>query len=526
VETLERIARLLNSDVYPWVPSRGSVGASGDLAPLAHLALVIIDDPAGRVFAGDHRGLPMRRGVYADRPRTDHFANLEPGMLAQACGLEPWRLEAKEGLALTNGTQLMTALGALALFDAFTAFEASVVTAAASLEAIKGCVQAFDPRIAALRRMSEQGEIAGLLCRLTDGSSILASRSYLPYLNRVRSRVEAVLTSHPPGTVSKGLRAVDDHCQKALATAGRGESPLSDVREITRLLAVVTAEMASLGLDRERALLAPAFSAVESAAPSSPRVQDDYSFRCTPQVLGSALWAMRTSLARICNELNAVTDNPLVFPGRPDTPEVLSGGNFHGQPVSMAMDVAAMAVSEVSSVSERRSAKLLDSTFNYGLPAHLVPRSGLNSGFMLAQYTAAALVSECKLLSHPASVDSIPTCESTEDHVSMGPLAGLKLQRVVENLENVVGIELLLGCQALDMWRPLRAGRGVEAVHRLVRESGVPFVDRDVPLYQLIDGCVNLIRSGGVHRAVDAALGPAYSLVPNRDAEERPEAAT
>ncbi|MBN1424590.1 aromatic amino acid lyase [Candidatus Fermentibacteria bacterium] len=506
VETLERIVTLLNADVFPWVPSRGSVGASGDLAPLAHLALVVIGDAAGRICSQDAPSAPLRQGSYRDRPRFEHFVDLSPGVLEHACGLEAYELDAKEGLALTNGTQLMTALGALALFDVLTAFEASVAGAAASLEAIKGCMRAFDPRVAQLRRMVEQGQVAAWLNLLMGGSTIISGRAYLPYLNRVRSHITGVMASGPPHSVADTLTAAEAQCTIALDVAGRGESPGDNVREISRLLAQAMGEMASTGMDRERAILAPALAAVEAVAPSSPRVQDDYSFRCTPQVLGSALWVVRTALQRISNELNAVTDNPLVFPGELGENSVVSGGNFHGQPISMAMDMAAMAASEIASISERRSAKLLDSTFNYGLPAHLVPRSGLNSGFMLAQYTAAALVSESKLLSHPASVDSIPTCESTEDHVSMGPLAGLKLHRVVENTEHVVAIELLLACQALDMWQPLRPGRGVEAVRRLVRESGIPFVEHDVPLYPLMEGCVALIRNRSIHYALQRTM--------------------
>ena len=506
VATLERLVRLLNADVFPWVPSRGSVGASGDLAPLAHLALVIIGDPAGKIFAGTNHPSPLRRGTYRDRPRAEEFISLEEGVLSDSCGLDPCELEAKEGLALTNGTQLMTALGALSLYDAFVGFEASLVTAAASIEAIKGCVQAFDPRIAVLRRMEEQGQVASWLTRLTEGSTILAGRAYLPYLNRVRSRVSSVLASPAAPAVGDALRTAEELLERATAAASRGESPVQEVRDLSAALSRAVAELAARAMDRERALLAPALSSVESVAPASPRVQDDYSFRCTPQVLGSALWVLRTTQARIEHELNAVTDNPLIFSGQAGDPEVLSGGNFHGQPVALAMDMAALAASEIASISERRSAKLLDSTFNYGLPAQLVPRSGLNSGFMLAQYTSAALVSESKLLSHPASVDSIPTCESTEDHVSMGPIAGLKLLRIVENLETVVGIELLLSCQALDMWRPLRPGRGVAQVHDAVRASGIPFVEQDVPLYQLIEGCAALIRNGTVHRVLRATM--------------------
>ncbi len=505
--TLERLARLLNSDVFPYVPSHGSVGASGDLAPLAHLALVVVGDPAGMIHAGPKRA-PARRGDYVEKPLLEEFHPLAEGVLEQACGLGPHELAAKEGLALTNGTQLMTALGTLALYDAFVAVEAALAAAAASVEAIKGCVQAFDPRVAAVRRMPEQAEVAACLLRLMQGSAILSSPASLPFLGRARARVKSMLHGER-SPLLEGLEPVLVELERAAEAVARGHAPTEELLRASSGIASLIPRLVAEGRRLEGTSFAQALCDLASVVPATPRVQDDYSFRCTPQVLGAALWGLRVARGRLESELNAVTDNPLLFSSDDGTPTVLSGGNFHGQPVAMAMDVAAMAASEVASLAERRCAKLLDPAFNAGLPAQLVPRSGLNSGFMLAQYTAAALVAESKLLSHPASVDSIPTCASTEDHVSMGPLSGLKLRRVVENLEQVVGIELLLACQALDLWRPLRPGRGVAAVWEAVRACGVPFVDQDVPLYELMDRCARLVRSGGIRAALAHAFAEA-----------------
>ncbi len=504
--TLERIVTLLNARVYPWIPSRGSVGASGDLAPLAHLALVITGDPAGKIYIRESDPVSNHRGDFIETPRATSFVPLEPGLLQRSCGLGPYDLDAKEGLALTNGTQLMTALGALSLYDAFVSLEAALVAAAASIEAIKGSVQAFDERLSELRGFQEQSEIASSIKGMLRGSSILASACNIPYLKRISQRIEAILHEDIPLSVRQALTMVIQECERALGKARFGDHPRLETRLIFRLVSEAIVSLDAEGQDRLRANLVPILTEIEAVAPGSPRVQDDYSFRCIPQVLGSALWVLNTCGERIVAEMNAVTDNPLIFESASgkssDSPNVLSGGNFHGEPVAMAMDMAAIAISEIASLSERRSAQLLDSSHHYGLPSQLIARSGVNSGFMIAQYTAAALVSECKLLAHPASIDSIPTCENTEDHVSMGPIAGLKLRRLLANLEEVIGIELLLAGQALNMWHPLEPGPGGRLLLDLFAKADIPFVESDLPLYQLMERTVFFIRKEMLHLAI------------------------
>jgi len=507
--TLQRIVTLLNHRVYPWVPRRGSVGASGDLAPLAHLALVITGDASGRIYFRENDTSPKHRGDYIDSPRANGFQPLHQGVLHQVCGLSTYKLKAKEGLALTNGTQLMTAMGALCLYDAFVAFEAAILAASAGLEAIKGSLQAFDDRISKLRNMDQQVRVAGWIRSLLHESDILLSPYNVPYINRIRRRIETILGESIPERIRETLVSVVDQCDHVIEKTERGEHPRLETRDIFRIVSEAIVSLDAAGFDRLRSNLAPILSEIESVAPSSPRVQDDYSFRCIPQVLGSALWALEFCVDRIEAEMNAVTDNPLIFPGleeHPVTPEVLSGGNFHGEPVAMALDIAGIAAAEIASLSERKSAQLLDSSHHYGLPSQLIARSGVNSGFMIAQYTAAALTSENKLLAHPASVDSIPTCENTEDHVSMGPVAAMKLRQIVENLEDVVGIELLLAGQALHMWQPLRPGPGGRLLHKLLSGMEVPFVENDMPLYELMERTVHLIRNGSIRREIDALL--------------------
>jgi len=445
---------------------------------------------------------------------------LESGVLQEHCGLGPYELEAKEGLALTNGTQFMTALGALGLYDALMAFESALVASAASIDAIKGSRAAFDRRLSELRRMDEQSDVADWISGLLNESSILSSTFNVPYVRRVKMRIERVLVEKIPQDVRKSLEKVVSECDGAIDKAKNQEHPRQETRRVFRLLAEAIISLHAEGYDRLRAELAPTLTEIESVAPVSPRVQDDYSFRCTPQVLGSALWVLKSSLVRIEAEMNAVTDNPLIFDSsssaQSSLPDVLSGGNFHGEPVAVAMDMAAIAVSEIASLSERQSAQLLDSSHHYGLPSQLVARSGVNSGFMIAQYTAAALVSECKLLAHPASVDSIPTCENTEDHVSMGPISGLKLRSMVGHLEEVIGIELLLAGQALDMWQPLNPGVGGRLLQELLSDAGIPYVEYDQPMYDLMERSTALVRKSILH----LALAKHFSLKRNEDHEK------
>jgi histidine ammonia-lyase len=390
LETLELLVAMLNHGVHPVVPSQGSVGASGDLAPLAHLALALIGE-GECVRAG--RRLPSAEAL-------------------AAVGLSPVALEPKEGLALVNGTQLITAVTALALADAERLALTADVVGALTLDALQGTDVAFDARIHAARPHPGQSATARNLKRLLEGSA---------------------------------LRESHRDCG---------------------------------------------------------RVQDAYSLRCMPQVHGAVRDALAYVARVVAVEMNAATDNPMVFAA---TGEILSGGNFHGQPVALAADLLAIVGAQLGGISERRTERLVNPALS-GLPAFLAREGGLHSGLMLAQVTAAALVSESKALAHPASVDSIPTSAGREDHVSMGPTAAWKAARVVQNTARVLAIELLSACEALEFRRPLRSSAALEAVHALVR-TRVDAHGQDRPLSPEIEALAVLVRSGAVAHAAESACG-------------------
>jgi histidine ammonia-lyase len=379
IETLDALVAALNRGVHPYVPSRGSVGASGDLAPLAHIALCLIGE--GDVWDGQKR---------AAAAATLH-----------ATGLAPVTLDAKEGLALINGTQVSTAVVALALAGADRLARAADVTAALSIDALQGSMRPFDPRIHAARPFAGQMTSAANLTRLIDGS---------------------------------GINAAHANCG---------------------------------------------------------RVQDAYSMRCAPQVHGAAREVLTWIRQVVTTEMNAATDNPMVFA---DEDEIVSGGNFHGAPVAIAADVLVLAVAQLATISERRSERLVNPALS-GLPAFLTRYGGLQSGLMIAQVTAAALASEIKTLAHPASVDTIPTSANKEDHVSMSMAASLKAERAVQLAAHVIAVEVLCACQALDLLSPLTTSAPLARVHALVREH-VPTLVDDRPPAPDLDRIVQMIRSG------------------------------
>ena len=392
VETAELLIECLNRGVLPQVPSRGSVGASGDLAPLAHLALPLVGE-----------------GV------AELDGELLPGAEALArADLEPIRLEAKEGLSLINGTQFMAAFGSLGTVRARRLAAAADIACALSLEALQGSRVAFGSDVQALRPLPGQAASARNVLRLLDGSAIMEAHRW---------------------------------CDK---------------------------------------------------------VQDAYSLRCAPQVHGAARDLIAYVAGTVGVELNAATDNPLVLP---DRGELVSNGNFHGQPVAFALDALAMAVSELASISERRTERLVNPALSDGLPAFLTANGGLNSGFMIPQYVAAALVSESKSLCHPASVDSIPTSANQEDHVSMGNAAGLKAWQVLANAERTLAIELLAGAQAVEFLAPLAPGAGVAAAHDAVRGLS-PRLTEDRPLSGDIEAVARTIRDGSLIALVESEVGP------------------
>ena len=375
VETVEALLRLYNERLYPRIPAQGSVGASGDLAPLAHLALALMG--IGEVRLAD-----------------------------------PLRLAPKEGLALLNGTQVSTALALAGLFAIENVFAAATAAGALSVDAAAGSDTPFDPRIHALRGHAAQSEIAACYQSLLTGSEIR------------RSHLE-----------------------------------------------------------------------------NDPRVQDPYSLRCQPQVMGACLEQMRYAARILEIEANGVTDNPLVFA---DTGEVLSGGNFHAEPVALVCDALAVAIAEIGALSERRIALLIDTSLS-GLPPFLVEHGGVNSGFMVPQVTAAALASENKSLAHPASVDSLPTSANQEDHVSMATFAARRLSDMARNSAGIVAIELLAAAQGIDFRAPLRTSPALQPVHALVR-SRVAFYDHDRYFAPDIEAIRALVESGALRRFVPGLL--------------------
>jgi histidine ammonia-lyase len=391
VATVELLLECLNRGVLPRVPARGSVGASGDLAPLAHLALPLVGEGQATVEGELLDGAEALRAV----------------------GLEPIRLASKEGLSLVNGTQFMAAMAALGVVRARRLAATADLACALSLESLQGSRTSFRPAVHRARPLKGQQESAANVWRLLEGSAIIESHLW---------------------------------CDK---------------------------------------------------------VQDAYALRCAPQVHGACRDLLDYVAATIEVELNAATDNPLVLL---DEGDIVSAGNFHGQPLAFALDALAMAVAELASISERRVERLVNPTLSDGLPPFLVEEGGLNSGFMIPQYVAAALVSENKVLAHPASVDSIPTSAGQEDHVSMGNAAGLKALRVLDNAERALAIELLAGAQAIEFLAPLQPGDGVRAVHDVVRDLSRR-LDEDRSLSADIELVADAIRSGAIVSAAESEIG-------------------
>jgi histidine ammonia-lyase len=393
---VERLVDLLNAGVVPRIPAQGSVGASGDLAPLAHLGLVLIGEGeasyCGQLLTG--------------------------GEALKRAGIEPLVLEAKEGLSLINGTQYMAALGALSVLECARLATLADVAGAMSLEALKGSQVPFDARLMRVRPHPGQAESAANLRRLLEGSVIMESHR---------------------------------DCGK---------------------------------------------------------VQDAYSLRCMPQVHGATRDALRWTVEVLGREINGVTDNPLVFPADPAHPEpdLLSGGNFHGQPLALALDLAGIAIAELANISERRVEQLVNPALSSGLRPFLARRSGLESGFMIAQVASASLVSENKILAHPASVDSIPSSAGKEDHVSMGSVSARKLGQIVSNVATSLAIEILTAAAGLDERLPLAPGRGVLAAHRAVRQV-VGELTGDRPLYIDIRKVLSLMANGTLLKAVEKEVG-------------------
>lgn len=388
LETLALLMAMINNNIIPVIPSQGSVGSSGDLAPLSHLVLAMIGK--GEVQ------------IYKDVMNEDqHKVRIIKSSVAlKKFGLTPVKLAAKEGLALINGTQMMTAFASYICIEAKKLRKMADIAGALSHEALRGTDNAFDSRLHKLRPFPGQIAVAKNILAMIKGSEIR-----------------------------------------------------------------------------------------ESHREDDPRVQDSYSIRCIPQIHGASRDTIDYVCSRIETEINSVNDNPLIFP---DDETHLEGGNFHGQPVALAMDFMAIALSEYANVSERRTERMLDGSLS-SLPRFLAKNGGLNSGLMIAQYTAAALVSENKVLSHPASVDSIPTSANQEDHNSMGSIAARKCFQILNNVQTVLAIEILTSCQALEFHKPLKPGKGTLTAYQLVRKISNS-IDSDVVLYVEIEKVSELIK--------------------------------
>jgi histidine ammonia-lyase len=401
-DLVDVLLAMLNGRVHPRIPAQGSVGASGDLAPLAHLALAMIGE--GEACVG---------GVPGEEPAS---ALLPSAEAMQRAGVPPVVLQAKEGLALINGTQYMASLGTLALLEAERLCVVADVAGAMSLEALKGSSRPFDERLQSARPHPGQATVAANMRSLLAESEIMESHK---------------------------------HCGK---------------------------------------------------------VQDAYSLRCIPQVHGATRDALAWVRAVLEREVDSVTDNPSVFLREDGGADILSGGNFHGQPLALALDLAAMAIAELANISERRVEQLVNPALSTGLTAFLAPGSGLHSGFMIAQVASASLVSENKVLCHPASVDSIPSSAGKEDHVSMGSVSARKLQQVVANVRNALAIEILTAAAGLDQRAPLTPSKGVASAHAAVRARVAPLTE-DRPLYRDIATVAQMIAAGPLVAAAQDAVG-------------------
>ena len=390
LSVVETLLQMINKGVHPIIPEKGSLGASGDLAPLAHMVLVMIGEGEA-IFEGNR----MSGKSAMDK-----------------AGIPVVTLVSKEGLALINGTQVMTAIGGLAIYDALKLSKTADIAAALTMEALNGITDAMDARVHKVRGHIGQISSASNLLRLLEGSKM---------------------------------------------TTRQGEQ----------------------------------------------RVQDPYSLRCTPQIHGATKDALEFIRAKIEIEMNAATDNPLIFP---DEEDVISGGNFHGQPIALPMDLLGIASAELANISERRLERLINPSLSNGLPAFLTEKGGVNSGFMIIQYSAASLVSENKVLAHPASVDSIPSSANQEDHVSMGTIAARKAREITDNARKVIAMELLAACQAIDLREEKSLGKGTKIAYKIIREK-ISRLHEDRVMYLDINKSEEIVCSNKLVEEIEAFIG-------------------
>ena len=390
-ETLEVLKEMLNRGVTPIVPEKGSLGSSGDLAPLSHMVLTM---------------LGLGEAIYEGKRMDSKEA-------MKKAGIEPLEfLSAKEGLALINGTQCMTAVGAITVYDALNLMKTADIALCLTMEALNGITCAMDERVHLVRPHKGQFNTARNVLNIVDGSEMVSEQGQL-------------------------------------------------------------------------------------------RTQDAYSLRCSPQIHGASKDALEYVKQKLEIEMNSVTDNPIIFPG--EDQKIISGGNFHGQPMALSFDFLGIALAEMANISERRLEKMVNPALSDGLPAFLVNHGGLNSGFMIVQYSAAALVSENKVLAHPASVDSIPSSANQEDHVSMGTIAARKARDIMDNVRKVIAMELLTAVQAIDLRGKKKLGVGTEAAYSIIRDH-TPFIDKDRIMYKDINICEDIIKDNLLVEVVEEAL--------------------
>ncbi|MGX4600970.1 histidine ammonia-lyase [Faecalimicrobium sp. JNUCC 81] len=390
IETLQTLVNMINKGVHPIIPEKGSLGASGDLAPLSHMVLTMLGEGEA-IYKGER---------------------LDSKVAMEKAGIDVLEyLSEKEGLALINGTQVMTSVGLLTLYDSMNLLKTADIALGLTMEALNGITCAMDEKVHSVRPHKGQINTAKNILNIVSGSEMTTKQGQM-------------------------------------------------------------------------------------------RVQDAYSIRCSPQIHGASKDALEYVKNKINIEINSVTDNPIIFP---QEEEVISGGNFHGQPMALSFDFLGIALSEIANISERRLEKLVNPALSHGLPAFLVNKGGLNSGFMIVQYSAASLVSENKVLAHPASVDSIPSSANQEDHVSMGTIAARKAREIMENTRKVLSMEILGAVQAIDLRGKKKLGIGTEAAYRVVREN-TTFVDKDRIMYKDINISEDLIKKNLLVEAVEKAI--------------------
>ncbi|MDO5726028.1 MAG: histidine ammonia-lyase [Tissierellia bacterium] len=389
LSTIQTMIDMLNKGVHPIIPEKGSLGSSGDLAPLSHMVLVMLGKGEA-IYKGERM----------------------PGDIAmKKAGIETIDLSSKEGLALINGTQVMTSIGSHVVYDSLNLFKAANLALGLTMEALNGITDAFDPATHIIRKHTGQIETAKRVLEILDGSEM---------------------------------------------TSKQGEL----------------------------------------------RVQDAYSLRCAPQVHGASLDCFNFAKEKVETEMNAVTDNPIILV---DEDRVISGGNFHGEPMAMVFDYLKIGIAELASISERRLERLVNPQLNNGLPAFLIENGGLNSGFMIVQYAAASLVSENKVLAHPASVDSIPSSANQEDHVSMGTIAARQAREILGNAKKVVAMELLCACQAIDLRGKKQLGKGTEIAYNLIRKK-IPYRDRDDNMNEILTTIIDMVDNCEICEEVEKEL--------------------